>query len=51
VSTRRGREGTLVNVKQGGTLTEYEDEDPAIGRHYQQALEAAGVENRMPGVV
>jgi quercetin dioxygenase-like cupin family protein len=34
------REGTHLSTSQGGTLIEYEDEDPEIKRQYERALEA-----------
>jgi len=37
------RAGVYTSVKQGGTLIEYGDEDPAIRRHYDAALLARGI--------
>jgi len=42
------REGVFVSVKNGGTLIEYEDEDPAIGREFAEECAKNGVEVRMP---
>lgn len=46
-----GDEHTSVNAvstSEGGTLLEYEDEDPDVRRRYREALKANGVENQMP---
>jgi hypothetical protein len=37
-----------VSTSEGGTLLEYEDEDPQVRRRYRDALKANGVENQMP---
>jgi hypothetical protein len=37
------RAGVYTSVKQGGTLIEYEDEDPAIRATYEQELAAKGI--------
>ncbi|HSK29275.1 MAG TPA: cupin domain-containing protein [Candidatus Limnocylindria bacterium] len=37
------RAGVYTSVKQGGTLIEYEDEDPAIRRTYEDALKMKGI--------
>jgi len=50
VLARRKDDGTLVSVKEGGTLIEYEDEDPEIRRRYEEALRKNGVPFRMPMV-
>lgn len=42
------REGNLVSVRQGGTLIEYEDEDPEIQRMFVAECSRNGVEVRMP---
>jgi oxalate decarboxylase/phosphoglucose isomerase-like protein (cupin superfamily) len=44
----QSREGTVVSIKQGGTMIEYEDEDPEIRRQFKKALAANGVEFKMP---
>ena len=41
-------EGVYVNVKEGGTLIEYEDEDPQIRRDYEAALRREGIACQMP---
>lgn len=42
------RRGVMVSVKNGGTLIEYEDEDPEIRRLYRQELDRAAVTYAMP---
>lgn len=39
--------GQQVSVKEGGTLIEYEDEDPNIRRDFQRELAEAGIEYQM----
>lgn len=42
------REGVRTSTKEGGTLIEYEDEDPQIRRDYEAALKKDGVSMQMP---
>lgn len=49
-STRDNREGPTTSLREGGTLIEYEDEDPEIRRAFDAALKKNGVQNRMPPV-
>jgi hypothetical protein len=42
--------GVVISIKEGGTLIEYEDEDPQIRRDFETALREAGVPCRMPPV-
>jgi len=37
------RAGVYTSVKEGGTLIEYADEDPAIRRAYRDELEKKGI--------
>jgi quercetin dioxygenase-like cupin family protein len=37
------REGAIVSTRQGGTMIEFEDEDPEIPRQYREALAAIGI--------
>jgi hypothetical protein len=37
------RAGVYTSVKKGGTLIEYEDEDPEIRRTYEAELERKGI--------
>jgi hypothetical protein len=47
----QSRAGVHRSVKQGGTLIEYEDEDPAIRAQFQRDLAAAGVPYGMPAAL
>jgi oxalate decarboxylase/phosphoglucose isomerase-like protein (cupin superfamily) len=47
----QGEDGApYTSIRDGGTLIEYEDEDPEIRRRYEAALKKAGVANQMPPV-
>ncbi len=37
------RAGVYTSVKKGGTLIEYDDEDPAIRRTYEHELASKGI--------
>lgn len=39
---------TAIDIKEGGTLLEYEDEDPQVRLRYQEALRSKGVPFAMP---
>jgi len=41
IAAKRQEDGTVISIKKGGTLIEYEDEDPAIGRKFSEALKKA----------
>jgi oxalate decarboxylase/phosphoglucose isomerase-like protein (cupin superfamily) len=45
------REGVRTSTREGGTLIEYEDEDPQIRIDYEAALKKSGVSMQMPPVV
>ncbi len=45
------REGVRTSTKEGGTLIEYEDEDPQIRRDYEADLKREGVSMQMPAFV
>jgi oxalate decarboxylase/phosphoglucose isomerase-like protein (cupin superfamily) len=47
-AAKRHDEGVLVSVRNGGTLIEYEDEDPEIRRRFETALKSRGVRCEMP---
>jgi oxalate decarboxylase/phosphoglucose isomerase-like protein (cupin superfamily) len=49
-AAKRHDEGVLVSVKNGGTLIEYQDEDPEIRRRFENALKETGVRCAMPKV-
>ena len=41
---------SFISVKEGGTLIEYEDEDPQIRRMYEAALKERGIIFDMPAI-
>jgi quercetin dioxygenase-like cupin family protein len=45
------REGVRTSIRDGGTLIEYEDEDPQIRRDYEAAVKQQGGSIQMPSVV
>ncbi len=42
------REGVLTSIREGGTMIEYEDEDPAIRELFEQECAKNGVQVQMP---
>lgn len=50
LSAKRHEDGTTTSIKEGGTLIEYEDEDPEIRRMFESRLKEAGVPCQMPEV-
>ncbi|HLY67925.1 MAG TPA: cupin domain-containing protein, partial [Chloroflexota bacterium] len=50
LAMRRQEEGVLCSIREGGTLIEYDDEDPEIRRRFEAALKAKGIESQMPAV-
>lgn len=44
------REGLRTSTREGGTLIEYEDEDPRIRRDYEAAIKRDGVPPQMPTI-
>ena len=50
IADKRSEDGVYIDVKQGGTLIEYADEDPYIRKHYEDELKKAGVTSAMPAV-
>lgn len=50
IAAKRQEDGVYIDIKKGGTLIEYEDEDPEIRRRYEQALKKTGVGSQMPTV-
>ena len=42
------KEGVRASIRVGGTLIEYEDEDPQIRRDFENAIENIGVPMEMP---
>ena len=43
-----GKLGVYVSYREGGTLIEYEDEDPQIKIDFEKKLAEAGVQSKMP---
>ena len=48
IADKRSEEGVYIDIKQGGTLIEYADEDPYIRKHYEEELKKTGVTSAMP---
>jgi hypothetical protein len=46
-----GPQAVMTDVREGGTLIEYEEEDPEIRRRYQEAVERQGVPCAMPDAI
>ena len=49
IADKRSEDGVYIDVKRGGTLIEYADEDPYIRKHYEDELKKTGVASEMPG--
>jgi len=49
IADKRSEDGVYIDVKHGGTLIEYADEDPYIRKHYEDELKKTGVASQMPG--
>lgn len=50
IADKRNEDGVYIDVKQGGTLVEYADEDPYIRKHYDDELKKTGVKSAMPAL-
>ncbi len=50
IADKRSEDGVYIDVKRGGTLIEYADEDPQIRRHYEDEMRKAGVPCEMPNM-
>ena len=50
IADKRSEDGVYIDVKKGGTLISYEDEDPYIRRHYEDEMKKTGVPCEMPPV-
>jgi oxalate decarboxylase/phosphoglucose isomerase-like protein (cupin superfamily) len=48
IADKRGEDGVYIDVKKGGTLIEYGDEDPHIRKYYEDELKKTGVNCEMP---
>ena len=49
IADKRSEDGVYIDVKRGGTLIEYADEDPQIRKHYEEEMRKTGVVSEMPG--
>jgi hypothetical protein len=47
---KRQDDGVVISIKNGGTMIDYEDEDPEIRRRFEAELKRAGVPCEMPQV-
>jgi oxalate decarboxylase/phosphoglucose isomerase-like protein (cupin superfamily) len=50
VAAQRAAEEVYIDIKEGGTLIEYKNEDPEIRVRYEEALKKTGVASQMPKV-
>ena len=50
-TAKRQDDGVVISIKDGGTMIDYEDEDPEIRRRFEAELKKAGVPCEMPPVV
>ncbi|MBI4525190.1 MAG: cupin domain-containing protein [Deltaproteobacteria bacterium] len=50
LAAQKKTDGVYISVKDGGTMIEYEDEDPEIRRQYEAALKKNAVPCKMPPV-
>ena len=50
VAGKRFDDGTLTSIKKGGTLLEYEDEDPEVRLRFEAALAKKGITPDMPAL-
>jgi len=48
IADKRSEDGVYIDVKQGGTLIEYADEDPHIRKNYEEEMKKTGVPCEMP---
>ena len=48
LAAKRHENGTTTSIKKGGTMIEYEDEDPEICRKFQEKLKQARIRSEMP---
>jgi oxalate decarboxylase/phosphoglucose isomerase-like protein (cupin superfamily) len=50
IADKRSEDGVYIDVKKGGTLIEYADEDPQIRKHYKDEMRKNGVASAMPAI-
>jgi len=48
IADKRSEDGVYIDVKRGGTLIEYADEDPQVRKHYEDEMRKTGVTCEMP---
>jgi oxalate decarboxylase/phosphoglucose isomerase-like protein (cupin superfamily) len=48
IADKRSEDGVYISVKDGGTLINYEDEDPYVRKHYEDEMKKTGVPCEMP---
>ena len=51
LASQKTERGIFVSIKKGGTLIDYEDEDPQIRRQFEAELAKTGAQCQMPPVV
>jgi hypothetical protein len=47
---KRQEDGVYLTAKEGGTLIDYEEEDPEVRQRYETALKSSGVKSQMSPV-
>ena len=50
IADKRSEDGVYIDVKKGGTLIEYADEDPYIRKHYEDEMRKRNVQSEMPAL-
>lgn len=50
IADKRSEDGVYIDVKKGGTLIEYADEDPQIRKHYEDEMRKNGAASEMPAI-
>jgi len=50
MAAQRREDGVYVDVKKGGTLISYEEEDPEIRKRYESELKRKGIPCQMPAI-
>ena len=50
LAAKHHEDGTTTSIKKGGTMIEYDNEDPAIRRRFEAELKKTGMRSDMPQV-
>ena len=50
IAAKRHENAAYISIKDGGTMIEYEDEDPQIRRDFEAKLKTNGVRGQMPEI-